>query len=124
MKALFDTNILIDYLNQQPQAKTEFSLYDTRLICAITWMEVLVGIKKQHLSKVKNWLNHYFEIVEISEEIRELAVIKRKQKKIKLPDALIYASAQASNALLVTRNTKDFPDDDPMIRIPYSLTDR
>ena len=24
-------------------------------------------------------------------------------------------------ALLVTRNTKDFPDDEPGIRVPYSL---
>jgi len=30
-----------------------------------------------------------------------------------LPDAVIWATAQAHAMLLVTRNTKDFPVDDP-----------
>jgi hypothetical protein len=40
---------------------------------------------------------------------------------MRLPDAIIWASAQKENALLVSRNTKDFPVDAPGIRIPYTL---
>ena len=121
VKALFDTNILIDYLNQESKAKKELSLYSNHLISIITWMEVLVGIKEEDLPKVKNWLSSQFELVSIDEEISDKAVTIRKAKKVKLPDAIIQASAEQHNALLVTRNTKDFSSDDPMIRVPYQF---
>jgi predicted nucleic acid-binding protein len=38
---------------------------------------------------------------------------------MRLPDAIILATARAESALLVTRNTKDFPRDDPASRVPY-----
>jgi predicted nucleic acid-binding protein len=40
---------------------------------------------------------------------------------MRLPDAIIWASADVHSMLLVTRNTKDFPADLPGIRIPYML---
>ena len=47
-RALFDTNILIDYLNGIPQAKDVLTEYHINpAISAITWMEVMVGAKKQ-----------------------------------------------------------------------------
>ena len=39
----------------------------------------------------------------------------------KLPDALILATARDREITLLTRNTKDFPEDDPNIRVPYRL---
>lgn len=42
-RALFDTNILIDYLNGIPQAKDVLTEYHINpAISAITWMEVMV----------------------------------------------------------------------------------
>ncbi|SVK46695.1 Uncharacterised protein [Acinetobacter baumannii] len=47
-RALFDTNILIDYLNGIPQARDVLVEYHINpAISAITWMEVMVGDKKQ-----------------------------------------------------------------------------
>ena len=43
VKALFDTNILVDYLNAVPQARTELQRYTEKAISIITWMEVMVG---------------------------------------------------------------------------------
>jgi len=43
MKALFDTNILIDYLNGNEAARIELAHYAQPLISSITWMEVMVG---------------------------------------------------------------------------------
>jgi len=49
------------------------------------------------------------------------AVEIRKQNKIKLRDAIVWASAQVNSLLLVSRNTKDFPADEPGVRVPYHL---
>jgi hypothetical protein len=38
-----------------------------------------------------------------------------------LPDAIVWASAQAHDMLLVTRDTKGFPPDDPGVRVPYTV---
>jgi predicted nucleic acid-binding protein len=43
VKALFDTNILIDYLNAIPEARDELDRYGRRAISIITWMEALIG---------------------------------------------------------------------------------
>jgi len=40
---------------------------------------------------------------------------------MRLPDAIIWASAQSQDALLVTRNARDFPANAPDVRIPYQL---
>jgi predicted nucleic acid-binding protein len=38
-----------------------------------------------------------------------------------LPDAIIGATAERHEMLLVTRNEKDFPDSLPGVRVPYRL---
>jgi predicted nucleic acid-binding protein len=40
---------------------------------------------------------------------------------MKLMDAYILATAQVNGAILITRNTKDFPAEMPGIRIPYTI---
>ncbi|GAA5252227.1 PIN domain-containing protein [Candidatus Rickettsia kedanie] len=57
----------------------------------------------------------------LNEEIADIAVIIRKENRIKLPDAIIWATAKYSNSLLVTRNTKDFPIHASGIKIPYGI---
>jgi predicted nucleic acid-binding protein len=62
-----------------------------------------------------------FAQVRIDDGVAERAVILRKQHRLRLPDAIIWASAQTGQALLVTRNERDFPADAPDVRIPYRL---
>ena len=45
----------------------------------------------------------------------------RRARRLRLPDALIWATDRRRGSLLVTRNTKDFPKDDPGVRVPYSI---
>jgi predicted nucleic acid-binding protein len=52
--------------------------------------------------------------------VRE-AITLRREQKLKLPDAIIWASARLNQALLVTCNTKDFDHRDAGIRIPYEI---
>ena len=40
VKALFDTNILIDYLRGIPAAREELGRYRPKAISLVTWMEV------------------------------------------------------------------------------------
>jgi predicted nucleic acid-binding protein len=120
VKALFDTNILVDYLNAVPQARREFQRYSEKAISIVTWMEVMVGADGDLEAPTRHFLNS-FDIVPVDEPIAERAVGLRRSRRIKLPDAVIWATAQVHAMLLVTRNTKDFPDDDPGVRAPYKL---
>ena len=120
MKALFDSNILIDYLNGHAPAAEEFAKYQVKLISLISWVEVLVGVPEAHQKTVKAFLSQ-FEVINIDVDICEQAISIRKTKKMKLPDALILATANVHSALLVTRNTKDFDPSSPFIHEPYQI---
>jgi predicted nucleic acid-binding protein len=120
VKALFDTNILIDYLNGISAAKKELTRYDHRAISTITWMEVLVRTTADDEATIRTWLNA-FDVIALDDAVASRAVEIRKQKRIRLPDAIVWASAQVNSLLLVSRNTKDFPADDPGVRVPYKI---
>lgn len=120
VKALFDTNVLIDYLNAVPEARTELQRYNEKAVSIITWMEVMVGADREVEAATRVFLSG-FEVITVDERIAERAVSLRRGRRIKLPDAVIWATAQTHGMLLVTRNTKDFPRNDPGIRAPYSL---
>jgi predicted nucleic acid-binding protein len=49
-----------------------------------------------------------FRLIDISSSVMELSVEIRRKKKMKLPDAIIAASAVHHDLFLVTRNIKDF----------------
>ena len=118
--ALFDTNILIDHLNAVPQAREEIQRFENRAVSIITWMEVMVGASADLMEPTRLFLDG-FKIIALDDEIANRAVALRRAHRIKLPDAVIWATAQTTDRLLVTRNTKDFPPDDPGIREPYAL---
>jgi len=120
VKALFDTNILVDYLNAVPEARTEVQRYTEKAVSIITWMEVMVGADSDLEAATRSFLSS-FDVLAVDEQIAERAVSLRRSNRIKLPDAVIWATAQVHAMLLVTRNTKDFPDDDPGVRAPYKL---
>jgi Predicted nucleic acid-binding protein, contains PIN domain len=120
VKALFDTNILIDYLNGIPAAREELDRYSEKAISIISWIEVMIGAPT-HLANATRTFLDTFDRIDITAEVAERAVAIRGKFRIKLPDAIVWASADVNAMLLVTRNTKDFPEDQPIIRIPYRL---
>ncbi|XVN42271.1 MAG: type II toxin-antitoxin system VapC family toxin [Candidatus Rickettsia vulgarisii] len=120
MKALFDTNILIDYLLGIEEARNELSEYKDPQISIITKIEILVGTTKDDESIVREFLGN-FTIINLNEEICEIVISLRKKHKIKIPDAIIWATAKYNNSLLITRNTKDFPNHSSDIKIPYII---
>ena len=118
VKPLFDTNILIDYLNTIPAARTELRRYKERAISIITWMEVMVGAEEEVEEATRIFLGS-FHIIGLDQVVADRAVELRRDHKIKLPDAVVWASAQTQGMILVTRNTKDFPASQPGVRHPY-----
>ena len=121
MRALIDTNILIDYLAGVEAARDELARHSNPAISAVTWMEVLVGAADdEETARLKSFLAD-FERIPIDNAISEVAVEIRREHGLRLPDAIIWASARVVGGLLVTRNTRDFPVDDPAVRVPYSI---
>lgn len=120
MIAVFDTNIIIDALNGLSEADAEYALYERVLISRITWMEVLVGAQEDD-TQLRDFIETHFEIIPLDLEVAEVAVRLRRTHRIRLPDAIIWATAQARHAVLVSRNTKDFNRDWDGIRIPYEV---
>jgi len=121
MKAVFDTNILIDYLNGVDAAREEIALYDDPAISIITWMEVLIGANSDGEREVIRGFLRRFAVVPLAEEVAEKAVELRRAHRMRLPDAVIWASALSESCLLVSRNTRDFSADHPSVRVPYQV---
>lgn len=116
----FDTNIVIDWLKRSPKATAELARYKGHRISRIVWTEVLAGEALEQRDLVRQALAN-FEIVELDARIAAAAADIRYRSRMKLMDAYILASAQVNGAILITRNTKDFPAAMPGIRVPYVL---
>ena len=118
---VLDTVILVDALMGVEQAKRELLARRRNWISRITWTEVMAGASADTEDHTENFLR-FFSVIEVSEEIgRRAALIRSQQKSIRLPDAIVWASAQTTGRILVTRNTRDFPAKMPGIRVPYTL---
>lgn len=116
----FDTNILIDWLFDRAPAIAELSRYPRHRISRIVWTELLAGEAAETREEVRALLRP-FEVVELDERTARLAADIRYRQRMKLLDAMILATAQVNGAILVTRNTRDFPASMPGIRVPYTL---
>lgn len=125
MNAVFDTTLLIDYLNGVPQAAAELEHYDRITISVITWIEVMggvrVGVRTVADETVAREFLQTFSVHDVDARIAERAANICRSRAIRVPDAIIQATARELGELLVTRNAKDLPSEDPGIRIPYRL---
>ena len=114
VKYLWDTNTAIYYLQQQFPPKAE-KLIDDLLrqsqpcISVITEIELLCW--KSPTRKDADVLNNFINdslVIELEREIKLKTADIRKLYKVKLPDAIIAATAVINDYTLLTRNTKDF----------------
>jgi len=121
MKAIIDSDVLIDYLQGVTAAKTELARYHRPHYSIISLMELLCGAQNEAERNAVESLLSTMERVDITEAIARRAVDVRKTHGLKLPDAIVLATAEEESCLLVTRNTKDFPRAHPHIRFPYAV---
>ena len=76
----------------------------------------MAGATEEEEAVVRSFLSR-FVLVPVDERAVEI----RRDRRIRLPDAIIWVSAQVHDALLVSRNCKDFPESAPDVRIPYMV---
>jgi len=92
-RILIDTNIIINLLNGIEGIKP---FLKGRELCVsiITEMELLsyTGIQANDIKIIKTFLSECI-IIDINNEIKELAITLRRRTKMKLPDSIIAASA-------------------------------
>lgn len=61
-----------------------------------------------------------FAVDDVDDEIgARAALLRRERPRLRLPDAVVLATALTRGRILVTRNIKDFPAEMPGIRVPY-----
>jgi len=118
---LFDTNILIDHLNGVAKATREIRRSHDPAISVITWIEVMTGAASPSEEVILRSFLSNFQYLEMTREVAERAAVIRRQKRIKMPDAIILATAEAAGRQLATRNVKDFPAGTRGVRVPYKV---
>jgi predicted nucleic acid-binding protein len=118
---LLDSNILIDYLNGVHEAANVLAESEATCISRVSWIEVLVGAADpEQMQALRAWLSR-FRVVEVEESVAERAIDLRRRYRMRLPDALIWASAQVHGLILISRNIRDFPASEPGIHVPYAI---
>lgn len=120
MKAVLDSDVLIDYLQGLPAAKEELARYRAPHYSVISFMELMCGARTSAEKRAVEGLLASMKKVELSDAVARRAVELRQSLRLKLPDAVILASAEVEGCILVTRNIRDFPANDPRVRFPYS----
>jgi hypothetical protein len=107
---LLDTNAVIDLLKGAPGAEELYSSHldgNSVYISQITRMELLAfpSLSESEEAQVKAFLESV-EVVLLGDEIEGLAIKIRREKNLKLPDAIILASAQAFSCKIATRDER------------------
>lgn len=114
MPILIDTDVLIDYLRNREEAVLFLeSSNELMLLSVITIAELYAGTREGSERETLDEFIRAFETVHVGEEIAVTGGLYRreygKSHGIGLADALIAASAEATNARVVTLNKRHFP---------------
>ncbi|MEX0268787.1 type II toxin-antitoxin system VapC family toxin [Leptolyngbyaceae cyanobacterium UHCC 1019] len=101
---VLDTNIALYYLGGRLTDPLPDGLYHVSII---TEMELLSypNLSQAEEQQICSFLAQLL-IVAIDEPIKKMAIDLRKQYRLKLPDAIISATAQSLKALLLTNDLK------------------
>ena len=108
-KYLLDTNAILDFMGKKLPEESQFFLSDIIddqiNISAINKIELLgFSNVEQHLIDFVG----FAEIYHLDDKIIDQTIELRKKYKIKLPDAIIAATAIVHNFTLISRNSSDF----------------
>jgi len=101
---VLDTNIALYYLGGRLTVPLPNGSYHASII---TEMELLSypNLSPAEEQQIQHFLGQLL-IIGMDESIKRMAIALRKQYRLKLPDAMIAATAQSLNALLLTNDLK------------------
>ncbi len=119
-KALLDTNVIIFASKNQIDVEKLLNSYDEFYVSVITLMEVY-GFEFTNTSE-KDLIDEMFanlDVQEVNIAIAKQVIVyrKNKNKKIKLPDAIILATAKIIGADLISDDWDDFINIDNKVLI-------
>ncbi|MCL2502233.1 MAG: type II toxin-antitoxin system VapC family toxin [Bacteroidales bacterium] len=115
-KYLLDTNAVLDFLGNKLHLKAQgvmSQIIDTEINLSVINKMELLGFSKIE-SELVDFVN-YASILPISDEVVEKTIEIRKIHRIKLPDAIIAATAIVHNMTVVTHNVFDFKNIDGLM---------
>jgi len=107
---LIDTNAIIEYLeNKLPNASTQFIDGLDMQLSIISKIELLAWPKAtaNQLETLEGFLS-VSTIFRLSDMVERATIEIKRVNGIKLPDAIIAATAISNNLTLITRNVSDF----------------
>jgi len=109
LKKVLDTNAILYFLGgklARPLSRAEY------FVSVVSEMELLSypSLNDASLAQIRSFLSE-LTVVELTGEIRALAVDLRRKHGLKLPDAIVAATAISLQAQLVTNDTK-------LLRVP------
>jgi hypothetical protein len=107
---IIDTNSAIDYLGDKlPETIATLIDNSVKQISVISRVELLgwQNASLEHLQVLNDFINSSI-VITFEEEIILKTIELRRTHTIKIPDAIIAATAIVHNATLITRNIKDF----------------
>lgn len=116
MNYIFDTNIIIDALRQNKEARDIFAHFDKSddnlFISSITGFELFSGNSskdKTQIERIRKLLMH-FSVIDLNWSISNLAgkIYRDETKDLEVPDYIIAATAMEIGALVVTLNRRHF----------------
>ena len=112
-KYLIDSNVIIDYMaNRFSPSSNVFieNIFETEFVIpSVVKIEVLgFSDVQKKLEALEEFVDHALIIPLEKNIIDQTIKLKREYKKLKLPDAIIAATAIVCNSILITRNISDF----------------
>ncbi|MDO4441884.1 MAG: type II toxin-antitoxin system VapC family toxin [Moraxella sp.] len=107
---LVDSNIIIYHFNGMSKATEFLNAHQRKLyLSAMSVAEVLsFAPSEKALGMAEQFLNENFIWLDISREIILTTAKIRRQRKIKMPDAIIGATALVHHLAIASRNEKGF----------------
>ena len=122
---MFDTNIFIDMLSGVREATVELGSYDDPAISVVTYIELRSGelLRPQDKPLLDAILSE-LQVLQLDAKVIDSSIFIRgnglvRPPKIKLPDAIIAATALVYGLPLITRNRNDFSGVPITVHVPY-----
>jgi hypothetical protein len=103
-----DTNILVAYFGGDEVVKRTLERFAGIKLPAAAYIEFMTGLETRREEEAFDKIIHImFDVVHTDIDICREAAILRRERRLKLPDAMIYATARVGGGTLITRD-KDF----------------
>jgi len=115
MSYALDTNSILYYLKKHKNLSDFFISIiqgsEPVSLSVVNKIELLSysGLQEEDEKQIKEFIQD-FKMRELDDEIVDKTIEVRKKYKLKLPDAIIAATAMINNLILVTHNKKDFKE--------------